>query len=568
MSEENKPVFGSVDDVFDQDRVITPPTPPVGLPPEPATVENEEVLEEPTSSVAPKATTIDQDNLDTPEVISKEEQERRRKEVFDTVLGPTAPNPETLKDSNAKVNLSHNPLKDLSKRDFDEYMEKHGDNIEAIPTVTYKQFQRLVDGIPNVDLRDTPRNREIMDVYQSAYDKMPRGGALQSTVDDERRDFYQELPVEDTVLKPMRQKVSLNPSTIPSGEQAVIRMNLIMGKGGTFKFPLYHSGFWVAIKNPPDSRLIDMEYDIMQSKIFLGRHLEGNIFSNDRLYMIEILMRLFRDCIYQTSLQDSTGDIFDKIKLHDVNTIAWAMACIIYPNGIPYSRIIYSEDMTENRVVNGIVDISKLLWVDRNALTEKQMKHLCRHRKPCMSDLEIKDYQENFNIKTEKRVKLTDSASVILTIPSVNDYLIYGQNWINECIARADGIIAEDNEETKKNALITNYFKADLLSQFRHFIKSVILTPEGGDEEVYDESATVDKMVSALSDNDEIRDTLLKEIYDFADSTQVAVVATPTATDEKTQTDNFPHLVQMDPVYTFFTLLVRKTRVINSRRLM
>lgn len=565
---DNTPNFGSLNDPFDQEHQAAPPTPPIPpqVPEEPkASVVNPEddyMDPEPQSPTPPPTTPKD------PEPVVSMTPEEKQQEIFDKVLGEK--HLSTLNDlpeKGAKVHLSTNPFKEMSQREFEEELSKRKDIPVAIPSVTLKQFQNMVKGIPNVDLQDSPTNRELMAIYRSSYNHLPKYGGLQSTVDNEERDFYQELPVDGGVLKPMKPKMSINPATKPTGEQAVIRMNALMGKGGVINVPLYHSGFWVSIKNPPDSRLIDMEYEIVNSKVVLGRNLLGSIFSNDRLFMVQALLQLFRECVYNTTLQEATDNLFDKIKLHDINTIAWAMASMIYPNGVPYSRIIYSENIEENRVAKGIVDISKLLWVDRNALSEDQMRHMARNRKPTMSDLELEKYQEKFKLKMTKRVKLDDIMTVVLGVPTITDYLIFGENWINTNIARADAIIEDTEDEVRRNELITNYFKSDLLSQYRHFIKEVILTPEGGEEEVYgdDDKDTIDKMLSSISTNDAVIDMLLKEITQFIDDTQVSIIATPTLTEEPTQSNRFPHLVPMDPLYTFFTLLLQRTTKISSR---
>lgn len=501
---------------------------------------------------------------DTQEELSDKEIQRRKEHILETVTGQKD---DTSKGTRAKVNIESSPYKEITEEEYNKEALKRRDGFIAIPTTTVKEFKDWVDTLPIVTLEDNEKNRKLFENFRESFLFSPRDDVFKSTVEDENREFDLSLEVEDKKIKPAVPKFNTKSNGNYTGEAAVIRIESLLGKGSLLSVPLWHSGFWITIKVPSDTRLIDMEHDIMNSKIALGRNIFGANFTNDQVYLAEHLVKLLRECIYSTSLNSDAGDIMDLIQIHDLQTIAWAFASIIYPNGYLYQRAVRGEDFNSSHIAHGLVDIRKLFWVDRNKFSDSQKRHMLRRVKPHMTKSEVERYQEGFKGFKDTRVEIIPQLSVVLGSCSINDYLTAGQEWISNCQSQVDTILGDEDDDAKRNQLMTSYFQASYLSQYRHFVKAVVFTHEDGEDEVYDEYDTVSMLLEVHSKDNDIRETLLKKIKEYIDNSVVSLVATPAVDGEVGENPNYPNLIPMDALYTFFTLAIRRVFKIRNTSL-
>lgn len=503
---------------------------------------------------------------DEKEEISSEESRKRKDEVYSTILSTNA-NVDDIPDTSAKVEIKYNPYTEMDKEKFAEEFYKRGDGFIPLPTISLKDFSSKVERMAFTHNENTEANKQMFQFYQGMYSYMPGYAGYQKTVADEKRYFVQEIELEDTALKPKQRKFKLIPNAKLEGTNAVIRINALRNQGGVFDIPLYHSGFWVTIKNPSDARLIEFEHDCMRRKVTLGFVTLGAIHSNDIVYLADLISGLFKDCLVSTTINKYEGDILDLIKIQDLQIIAWALTLSIYPNGYLYSRAISSSDEFSPEVAHGLLNLQYMMYVDKNALSASQLQHMKRgiNSKPVMSVDSIKQYQDGFP-NTDRKIVLDDTISIVVDSPSVTDYLESGNEWVQYCIDQTDRLLARDNVDNNRDEMISEFFRASLLMQYKHFVKTLIFTPEGGEEEVYDDRATIDEWLTTNSGDDIIRDGVLEGIKKYIDDSAVAIIGTPTVDDEKAPNERFPTLVPLEAMYVFFILATRKATKARNRR--
>ena len=527
----------------------------------------EDVLLEPITPPKKQIEDVEEvESVNTTEQVEdiKKEERRRKNHIFETVANKDS---STIKDNNAKVHVENSPYKELSEEEWEKIVRKRNDGDISLPTITIGEFKEMVEALPVISLEDSEHNRRLFELYRNMFYFTPRNDLFNTTLEDENRDFSQSLDVEDTKLKPLVPKVSANTGVKYTGEAALIRIQALLGNGSLLSIPLWHSGFWITIKVPSDSRLIDMEHDIMSAKVSMGRNVLGASFTNDQVYLTESIVNLLKECIYSTSVHPDAGDIFDLIQIHDIQTIAWALASIIYPNGYPYQRVVRKEEFSESTIARGMVDISKLFWVDRSKLSDSQKRHMVKRVKPTMSKSSIEDYQKSFKGFDTRRVEIVPRLSAVIGSCSVNQYLQAGQEWIMKCQSHIESILGDEDDDNKRNKLMTNYFQSALLSQYRHFVKSIILTHDNGEEEVNDDYDTVSLILENHSRDDDIRNNLLANIKQFIDDSVVSLIATVSINDEESDNPEYPNLIPLDALYTFFTLVVRRVTKIRTLQL-
>jgi hypothetical protein len=239
------------------------------------------------------------------------------------------------------------------------------------------------------------------------------------------------------------------------------------------------------------------------------------------------------------------------------------MACAIYPKGFQYSRSVLAGENQEKKEVKGLLNVSKLQFVDRRMLTPKQVAHMSRRVGNTMTDEMLENYQAEFNLR-ERRVQLEEGLEMTLKVPTIDEYLSAGHRWIDSITDMVDRAFGRDQSDEQRDRYISHKGKATVMRQFAHWVKDVV---EAGDREVvFNDTETIDMMMDTLSQVDDIRTKYFEAIHKFIDETTVSVIATPTvAASEENVLPRFPHLVPIDALYTFFTLLVQKNNRIQAR---
>ena len=580
----NGPVFGSSKAVFGNDNQTTDTTPgtedtPVATP---SVNTNESVATDTTRTNNTPASDeeeyidltppVKEEHPATEETPSKEEkstdpeQEAKKNKLYLDVLKTNAGFDITTPETYAEVTMQHSPYKEISPQDYAKEFAKREEDI-ILPTMTIRDFKIRVENY-NLNGSEYTQDTDRMNrVFQEQYQMMPSEESLQKTVADDKRSFTQELEWDNVVLRPAQRKFKVKNNAQLTGEAALLRINALRGRGGVFHIPLYHSGFWVTIKSPSDARLLQMEYEFFKSRITLGRAILGAIFTNDQVYLAEMVTDLFKECIYSTSLQ-SYDDILDIIKIQDLQTIAWGLAAAIYPQGYLYTRAVNDSEGLPGRVAHGIVDIEKLFWVDRNSLTDQQKTHMAKGRNngSNMTIDSVLAYQEAFK-NFKKKIKVAEDMDVLIEAPSIRKFLTSGTEWVEYCIDQANRILETSAGENDRNELINRFYRASLLNQYKHYIAGYTFKPEESNiEELYEDESSIDGFLREYSGDDEIRNTILKGIKDYIEDSLVSIVATPTVDDEKNDSvSKFPHLVPIEALYTFFTFAIRRARRAMSR---
>lgn len=351
-----------------------------------------------------------------------------------------------------------------------------------------------------------------------------------------------------------------------TGERGVLRVNAMLGRGSIINIPLWHSGFWLTLKCPKETQLLDMHQRITEEKIQLGRITHGLAFANYTVFTAAALVDLAMECTYETSVKDvvSGAELRSLISTLDLNMIAWGMACAIWPRGFQYTRSLLDENGQKTSTVQEKLNVGSLLWVDENSINDWQRGHMASRSTGSMTKDSIKIYREHFTRGKSKSYALNEHISMTLRVPTLEQFLTAGQNWVNETVASVNASFTQETSLAQRNKLILERGKATSLRQYVHWIEE--FTFPTIDKKMVDE-ATIAEECSSLSSDDEIREKYYEIMREFINDSTIALIATPLADEkEKDQTsERFPWLLPLDPVSTFFTLLSQKVAQIQAR---
>jgi hypothetical protein len=83
-------------------------------------------------------------------------------------------------------------------------------------------------------------------------------------------------------------------------------------------------------------------------------------------------------------------------------------------------------------VVEEKVNLSKLLWVNRKHLTERQRLHMTNRQPGSMTQEQVKTYRDQFTIGQQAKVNLAGKVNVVLKMPSLSEYIASSYQWISK----------------------------------------------------------------------------------------------------------------------------------------
>lgn len=359
------------------------------------------------------------------------------------------------------------------------------------------------------------------------------------------------------------------PKAGPTGEgekvvglKAVSKVQALLGLGGMVKVPLWHSGIYISLKAPTDIQLLNFYETISREKIEMGKNTAGLIFSNSSSYVNSAIYDLAVDCIYETSVKDvAIADLKDIVLMNDFPIIAWALAYTIFPNGYSYVRPCIVNPESCQHVVESLLDIGKLLWVDRSSLNEKQRKHMALVPRTQVTKEQVLAYQEEFQKHSSNQYDSDNGISVVFKQPTVSEHLESGQRWIAELDNIVRDVFEDEVKQDRINHYITERASLTKLRSFTHYVKHIAYTD---DNSTSDDPETLERLMDQLSSSPEIVNGVATKLNEFIDNSAVALIGLPRVPCPKCKKEPqddieaHPWIIPLNPVRLFFKLRDRK----------
>jgi hypothetical protein len=352
------------------------------------------------------------------------------------------------------------------------------------------------------------------------------------------------------------------------GVDAMLRVRSIMGLGGVVSVPLFHSGFWITLAAPSESALIELFRRISDDKVALGRQSIGLVFSNEQSYLSSWLIDFCLEHMRETSLKTEDHSVIRSLmKAQDQQILLWALACLIWPRGFNYGRALTTKEGIQNTdTVTARINVAKLLWVDNNFMTANQKKHMARRTRGSVTEEQVQEYQKEFSLSEGRLMKINDQLSLRLKQPTLSEYVEDGELWISNIVRMVDTTFTQATPgDDERNRMIDLHAKAARLRKYGSWIKAIVFTdPAGATSVDNDEPAVLEgtlEMLSALPEAEQIE----KAIGAFIDDTTMALIAIPETSGRDTGIPRYPHLIPLDVVNTFFTLLAQKIGIIDRK---
>ncbi len=447
----------------------------------------------------------------------------------------------------------------------------------SLPMKSIKMAEYFIEHSSNIDKDSSESLKDWLNAFNEANDKYVTGKSFIRSLEKDSGDWKQFAQLENgqTIgILSAKAKVN-NDGGLVSGDNALLLLNKALDMGTVVKIPLWHSGFWVSIKAPTASVLMNIDRLLSSEKIILGRQTNGLIFSNNSVYLRKTLIALASDCIIACSIKEYNKDkLLEYIKLTDYNTLLWGVICAIYPNGYRLIQPCVAGIDKCNFVTEELVMLSKLSWTDNNALSLEQKQFMADSLIDKKPIADIEQYQLNAEFSKQKKVQINDQLSIILNVPSLKLDIESGIRWIENIIEKVEAAFADralSNDD--KNLRIIEQAKASALRQYVAWISEIHILSDGIDSSVITDRFTIDKACNSLTNNDLVCKELFEKIGEYIDETTISLIGIPSyncPNCEKPQTDEntkHPEIIPLSIDDIFFTLIRQQTTKILTQQI-
>jgi hypothetical protein len=438
-----------------------------------------------------------------------------------------------------------------------------------LPTESAERMVEYFNNIPNMSEETiSADNIEWVTAHQGGLSFIPRFGAFKRTLKRKDAKFRQSVTSPNGELGPAIPREDASVMGILKGDEAVRQVQHIMGMSGQVTIPLWHSGFWITIRQPSESAIMELKHRIALEKITMGRATSGLVYGNSTVFMAEHVTDMVLEHIHTHSVALPVNEnIRQYILTSDLQLIAWGLASGIWSRGFHYERAVLDERGNANRVVTEKLNLLRMCIVDNNALSDWQKSHMSNRRPKSMTAAAVKQYQDAFVMSQGKTLKLGTQMELRLKTPTLETYLQQGTRWVNSTVEMVNRTLGMELDDNSRNTFVAEQAKTSTARQFSHWVSEIIfLDLEGEAKSKVVEQSSIEAALVALSPDSDLVKEYMRGVRDFIDEVTIACICIPFL-DEKDRNvyKRHPNLIPLDALHTFFTLIDQRARLIQMR---
>lgn len=431
-------------------------------------------------------------------------------------------------------------------------------------TTVYNDLQQYVTNNYNVNTQDgTDKFANDMDDGNSTlYRKNLLSGMStanrdldQDAINDKDLNYLANEIPDEIRAKNSKSKIDpnaiKNPNKIVSGKQAAMLINATVR--GAKKIFLYNSGFWVLVRPLTNYELSEYINTIRTRNMDYGRELGGHFYLYASLeikkFFAERIKNIILDCNLQGWKQGNT--LIENISLQDFKTILWASACMMFKDGVEFTKICSFCNGTEQVNMN----LSKLDFYNFDAIKDSAYPYIMQKKNVTPEDVTEYKNRINYNISPMITVK---NFKYIFKVPSIDNYIQFGEMFMNSLVSEV-----KDIDDIDK---INNFVRFAHSKQYVPWIAEL--------QKLDEDNEIMFKIVDGPTIFEVIGETIQdsKEFFDFAEkyikATMLTYIAFPYIECphcHKVPTNITNGFVAYDIESAFFTMSVRKSEEVNSQ---
>lgn len=461
------------------------------------------------------------------------------------------------------------PLTRILSQEEKERLAGRPEEMLYLPSESPERMVAYFNDIPNIsEAAITERNVEWISAHQGGLTFVPRFGAFKRTLNRKGARYRQSVQSKNGELAMAIPRESSELMGVLRGEQAMRQIHHVMGFAGHVQVPLWHSGFWITIRQPDEAQILELKHRIALEKIEMGRATSGLVYGNSTVFMAEHVVNMVMDHLHIHSVNlPASENIRDYIVSSDLQILAWGLASAIWSKGFHYERAVLDEHGRADRVVTEKLNLMRMLVVDNAALNDWQKSHMSNRQPKSMTVDAIRKYQNEFVHTQGSTLAVSDKIHLRLKTPTLNAYLQQGTRWVNSTVEMINRTLGLELDDQTRNTFVSEHTKTSTARQYSHWVHEVVYPgPDGQEIAKANSVEDIEATLVAMSRDQELVKVYMRGVRDFIDDVTFACICIPFL-DEKDQNvyRRHPNLIPLDALHTFFTLIDQRARLIQMR---
>lgn len=461
------------------------------------------------------------------------------------------------------------PLPRISKPTNKE--KKANTYVVGLPSDTLEKFTAAINRFSELFKEVDDVKKKWSESAGEAVEFYTPGGLYQNRINEPGSQWEQGVLNADGELKGMSSVAFKNQPGELKGEIALLKVAKRLGMGDVVNVMLPHSGIWVTVKPPTDREIIGFYNTVFREQIMFGNMTSGLTFSNfaanmnNRLF--EFILRHVHGLNYSDLPKESLGNF---MVAYDFPFLVHGLAKAMYANGFDYSRACTNNLQECLHVSEQTLDLDSMVYIDNSSLSKVQRNILSNNRSNAHTLESFRTFKAEHARMVEGSHRLSNGIKLNFKIPTFNEHVTDGLDWINNISSTVDNLITANNgDEEMKSEILQQYVKSTALRQFGYFIDSV----EVSDDEVVNDRKTINSLLELFSSDDDIRVEITKAIIDYKSRTTYAVIGVdqytcPACNHQQEGIEHLPafrNVIPIDSVALFFLMLTSKISKILER---
>jgi len=417
----------------------------------------------------------------------------------------------------------------------------------------------------------TEAEREAMQVLEF-YSRSIRHGTGQDVFTDGNK--WTNLPaIGDS-------KIAMGLVDHSKNKDPIVVLRHKLGLSSEHSVPMWGTGLHLSLEGPGALENLMLDTKLLLEKIDQGRGSSGYVYSASSVYLNrEVASFVLNKVRYSTAGTVDVETLKDLLLLTDLEPLALGAASTIFPDGYMLQRPCLTSQGGCGHVIERRVNLRRMLFVSDSKLTKDQLQFMSK-RSGRVDISTIKTYQEQMRPHISRLVALKNGQAIRLRVPTIAAYERIAGAWMDKMQNKAKELVQSNANEQERNNYMARATNVALLMAYGHWVEAFVDLGNGLDDDAvdivsragskdaevqYKADMAIDKLLEDLSGDVDLATKVVTAIEQFIVDMTIATVAVPKAICPKCgnpvsgdESSKHPHLVNINPIELFFTLLRHK----------
>jgi len=396
----------------------------------------------------------------------------------------------------------------------------------------------------------------------------------------EGEDSWNNLPTNGD------QKIAITANNPAKSNDPVMRIRGKLGLATEGNAVLWHSGLHLTLEGPPVLNQLRLETQLLDEKINMARDSNGLVYSASSVYLNKAVADFILGFVTKSTIGTTNVEELKKvILLTDLEPLTLAAAATIWPEGYNLDRPCLTTHGGCGETLTRKVNLRRMLFVRRSRITESQFSLMAK-RSSRVDIKTVKNYQESIRPEVSRYVDLGEGLKVRMRVPTLADYERQATAWMDEMDNRARVLMTSYANDVDRQTYMLRANNIAMVMAYSHWIEAIVEEDENAPDGLktiltrtlagneaddlelqYQADQDLDRLLESFADDGELTAKIADGIEKFINAMTLATVAVPKSHCPSCglpltgdSLSKHPHLVSINPIEVFFTLIHHKIK--------